>query len=333
MANTFRAYQLTKKDEKVVGTVQELTIDDLPEGEVLIKVHYSSINYKDAMANTDNSAIVKKYPFIPGIDLVGEVVESADDQFEEGDRVIATSYDIGVSHDGGFSEYARVSSAWVLALPEGLTMKEAMLYGTAGFTAALSVDRLERNGLTPEQGKVLVTGATGGVGSFAIAMLAQRGYAVTASSGKEEAVDFLKSIGASEVIGRDAVYEEKVRALDKQQWSAAVDPVGGQTLASILSKLNYDGAVAVSGLTGGIKVPTSVYPFILRGVSLLGVDSVYTPMSKRKEIWNRMATDLKPAPSILDTILHKEITLDQLSEVLPTLLEGKSLGRIIVRLQ
>ncbi|CQR46033.1 Putative quinone oxidoreductase YhfP [Paraliobacillus sp. PM-2] len=333
MVDTFRAYQLTKENEKVVGVVKELTIDDLPEGEVLIKVHYSSVNYKDAMANTDNSAIVKKYPFIPGIDLVGEVVESADDQFEEGDQVIATSYNIGVSHDGGFSEYARVSSAWVLPLPEGLTMKEAMLYGTAGFTAALSVDRLERNGLTPNQGEVLVTGATGGVGSFAIAMLAKRGYRVTASSGKEEAVSFLKSIGAKEVIGRNDVYEEKVRALDKQKWSAAVDPVGGQTLAAILSKLNYDGAVAVSGLTGGIKVPTSVYPFILRGVSLLGVDSVYTPMSKRKEIWNRMATDLKPATDVLDTIMHKEISLDQLSEVLPTLLEGKSLGRIIVRVQ
>ncbi|MFB1049755.1 acryloyl-CoA reductase [Paraliobacillus sp. JSM ZJ581] len=333
MVDTFHAYQLTKEDEKVIGTVKQITVNDLPEGEVLIKVHYSSINYKDAMANMDNSAIVKSYPFIPGIDLVGEVVESADDQFESGDPVIATSYGIGVSHDGGFSEYARVSSAWVLALPEGLTMKEAMLYGTAGFTAALSVDRLERNGLTPDQGKVLVTGATGGVGSFAIAMLAHRGYHVTASSGKENAVDFLKSIGASEVIGRDDVYEEKVRALDKQDWSAAVDPVGGQTLASILSKLNYDGAVAVSGLTGGVKVPTSVYPFILRGVSLLGIDSVYTPMSKRKAIWNRMATDLKPSTTILDTILHKEITLDQLSEVLPTLLEGKSLGRIIVRLQ
>lgn len=332
MIDTFRAYQLSKTDNQVTGAVKSLTINDLPEGEVLIKVHYSSINYKDAMANMNDSAIVKNYPFVPGIDLVGEVVESADDQFSEGDSVIATSYEIGVTHDGGFSEYARVPSTWVLPLPEGISMKEAMIYGTAGFTAALSIDRLEQNGLTPEQGNVLVTGATGGVGSFAIAMLKKKGYSVIASSGKETAVEFLKNIGAEAVITREEVYEEKVRALDKQQWAAAVDPVGGQTLASIISKLQYDGAVAVSGLTGGIKVPTSVYPFILRGVRLLGVDSVYTPMNKRKTVWTRMATDLKPSESVLDTILNKEVRLENLPEVLPTLLDGKSLGRIIVRI-
>ncbi|WP_079710454.1 acrylyl-CoA reductase family protein [Paraliobacillus ryukyuensis] len=332
MVETFRAYQLIKENDQVKGEVRELTEDDLPEGELLIKVHYSSINYKDAMANMQDSPIVKEYPFVPGIDLAGEVVESSDDQFQKGDKVIATSYEIGVSHDGGYSEYARVSSALVIPLPTNLSLKEAMLYGTAGLTAALSVNRLEKNGLTPDEGKVLVTGATGGVGSFAIAMLAKKGYHVVASSGKAEAVDFLKAIGAKEVIGREDVQDEKIRPVSKQQWAAAVDPVGGKTLASILSKLEYNGAVAVSGLTGGVQVPTSVYPFILRGVSLLGVDSVYTPMQARKEAWERAASDLKPNEQVMETILNKEVGLDDLSEVLPTLLEGKSLGRIIVRL-
>ncbi|GAA5416003.1 putative quinone oxidoreductase YhfP [Paraliobacillus ryukyuensis] len=332
MVETFRAYQLIKENDQVKGEVRELTEDDLPEGELLIRVHYSSINYKDAMANMQDSPIVKEYPFVPGIDLAGEVVESSDDQFQKGDKVIATSYEIGVSHDGGYSEYARVSSDLVIPLPTNLSLKEAMLYGTAGLTAALSVNRLEKNGLTPDEGKVLVTGATGGVGSFAIAMLAKKGYHVVASSGKAEAVDFLKAIGAKEVIGREDVQDEKIRPVSKQQWAAAVDPVGGKTLASILSKLEYNGAVAVSGLTGGVQVPTSVYPFILRGVSLLGVDSVYTPMQARKEAWERAASDLKPNEQVMETILNKEVGLDDLSEVLPTLLEGKSLGRIIVRL-
>ncbi|WP_117161071.1 acryloyl-CoA reductase [Paraliobacillus sp. X-1268] len=331
MTKTFKAYQLTKENETVTGRVTTLTTNDLPEGEVLIKVHYSSINYKDAMANTNNSVIVKNYPQIPGIDLVGEVVESADDQFEEGDHVIATSYGIGVTHDGGYSEYARVGSEWVLPLPNGLSMKDAMLFGTAGFTAALSIDRLEKNGLTPDKGQVLVTGATGGVGSIAVAMLAHKGYNVAASTGKSEATDFLKKLGAEEVITREAVFDGEVHAVAKPQWAAAVDPVGGKTLASILSKLHYDGGVAVSGLTGGVEVPTFVYPFILRGISLIGIDSVNFPMNGRKEIWDRVATDLKPNKDILEIILNKEIGLDQLADELPTLIAGKALGRTIVK--
>jgi len=332
MATTFKAYQLTKENEQVEGKVTDLTIHDLPEGEVLIKVHYSSINYKDAMANMQKSAIVKQYPFIPGIDIAGEVVESADDRFEIGQHVIATSYDIGVTHDGGYSEYARLSSEWVLPLPQGLTVKEAMLFGTAGFTAALSIDRLEKNGLTPDKGQVLVTGASGGVGSMAIAMLAKKGYDVVASTGKVEEADFFKKIGANEVVDREAVYEEKVRVLDKQKWAAAIDPVGGQTLASILSKLKYDGAVAVSGLTGGVKVPTTVYPFILRGISLLGVDTVYCPMELRNKIWRRIANDLKPSKHAMQTILRQEIGLENLATELPTMIEGKSLGRTVVKI-
>ena len=275
MEKNFRAFIVDKQNGQFDANVDMLSVNDLPDGEVLLEVHYSSVNYKDGLASVDNSTIVKSYPFVPGIDMAGVVVESTDERFQAGDKVIATSYEIGVTHFGGYSEYARVKADWIVPLPNGMTLKEAMVYGTAGFTAALSIQRLEQVGFTPDSGKVLVTGATGGVGSLAIAILAKLRFDVVASTGKETAHHFLKQLGAKEVISRDEVFEEKVRALDKQQWAAAVDPVGGQTLASILSKLNYGGAVAVSGLTGGTKVPTAVFPFILRGVSLLGVDSVY----------------------------------------------------------
>lgn len=332
MNEHFKAFRLEKDGEDVLSYVKDLTFNDLPEGEVLIRVHYSGINYKDALAHLTKSPIVKHYPFTPGIDLAGEVVESADDRFQEGDQVIATSYDIGVTHDGGYSEYARVKSEWVLPLPSGLTLKESMILGTAGLTAALSIDQLEQNGLSPEKGKVLVTGATGGVGSIATAMLANKGYHVVASSGKADATEFLTKLGAAEVIDRNDVVGEKLRSMDRQTWAAAVDPVGGETLASILSKLNYNGAVAVSGLAGGVRVPTTVHPFILRGVRLLGIDSVYFPMTYRKDVWERMAQDLKLSTDNFLTILNKEISLEDLSENLPILLEGQSRGRIVVKI-
>lgn len=333
MNGHFKAFRLEKDGEDVLGFVKDLTFSDLPEGEVLIRVHYSGINYKDALAHLTKSPIVKHYPFTPGIDLAGEVVESADDRFQEGDQVIATSYEIGVTHDGGYSEYARVKSEWVLPLPSGLTLQESMILGTAGLTAALSVDQLEQNGLSPEKGKVLVTGATGGVGSIATAMLANKGYHVVASSGKADATEWLAKLGAAEVIGRSDVVGEKLRSMDRQTWAAAVDPVGGETLASILSKLNYNGAVAVSGLAGGVRVPTTVHPFILRGVRLLGIDSVYFPMTYRKDVWARMADDLKLSNDNFATILNKEISLADLSENLPILLEGQSRGRIVVKVK
>lgn len=331
MNQIFKAYRLNKDDQEVTRGVQQITELDLPEGEVLIKVHYSSVNYKDAMANMTESPIIKTYPATPGIDLAGVVVESVDDRFSEGDPVIVTSYDLGVSHDGGYSEYARVKSEWVLPLPEGMTLKQAMIYGTAGFTAALSVDQLQAQQITPDQGPVLVTGASGGVGSMATAMLANLGYQVEASTGKSSAHDLLKQLGASDIVDRETVTGEKLRVIDKQIWAGAVDPVGGDTLAAIISKLKYNGAVAASGLTGGIKVPTNVYPFILRGVRLIGIDSVYCPMEKRQEIWKRMATDLKLTDQQFELITNREITLEQLEETLPQLLEGKSLGRIIVK--
>lgn len=329
MIESFRALVVNKQEDQFSISIESLTIKDLPQGEVLIRVHYSGINYKDSLAAIPNGNIVKSYPFVPGIDLAGIVVSSNDSKFKEGDKVIATSYDIGVSHFGGYSEYARIPSKWVVPLPKGLTLKEAMILGTAGFTAALSVQRLLEHGLSPEAGKVLVTGATGGVGSIAVSILSKLGFDVEASTGKESATEFLKKLGASSVISRSEVYDGKVKPLGKQRWAAAIDPVGGESLASILSQLNYGGSVAVSGLTGGTKIPATVFPFILRGIHLLGIDSVFCPMAQRIKTWNHLATDFKIN---LEYLLQREINLDQLSDALQTPLKGQSKGRVIVKL-
>lgn len=329
MAENFKALVVNNEDEFTVN-VKELSVNDLPEGDVLLKVEYSSINYKDSLAAIPDGNIVKSYPFVPGIDLAGTVISSENPQFKEGDQVIATSYEIGVTHFGGYSEYARIPSEWLVPLPEGLSLKEAMVIGTAGFTAALSVQRLEENNVTPDKGKVLVTGATGGVGSFAVSILSKLGYEVEASTGKESEHDFLTSLGATSIVPREEVYDGKVRALGKQKWVAAVDPVGGEPLASVLSQIHYGGSVAVSGLTAGTKLPSTVFPFILRGVNLLGIDSVYCPMDTRLKVWNRLATDFKP--DNLEQLIQQEITLEQLPEALPTLLKGQAKGRTIVKL-
>jgi putative YhdH/YhfP family quinone oxidoreductase len=296
----------------------------------LIRVHYSSVNYKDSLATIANGNIVSTYPFVPGIDLAGTVVSSDDDRFQEGDEVIATSYEIGVTHFGGYSEYACIPAQWIVRVPKGLTLKEAMIIGTAGFTAALSIIRLEEQDVSPEKGKVLVTGATGGVGSFAVSILSKLGYNVEASTGKESEHEYLKKIGAATIVSREEVYDGKIRALSKQKWAAAVDPVGGEPLASLLSQIQYGGSVAVSGLTAGTKLPTTVFPFILRGINLLGIDSVYCPMETRVKIWNRLATDFKS--NHLEVLLQQEVPLEQLPEILPTLLKGQARGRILVKL-
>lgn len=330
MEENFKALVVNKTETDFSVQIQPLVFNDLPNGNVLIKVAYSSINYKDGLAATPNGKIVRHYPFVPGIDLAGTVVSSSDSRFREGDHVIATSYEIGVTHFGGYSEYAQIPADWIVPLPQNLTLREAMIYGTAGFTAALSIVRLEENGLTTEKGKVLVTGATGGVGSLAAAMLAKLGYQVTASTGKTSEHEFLTGLGVSEIISREEVFNGKIKALDKQFWAAAVDPVGGQTLAAILSKITYGGSVAVSGLAGGTDVPATVFPFILRGVNLLGIDSVYCPMETRQKVWQRMATEFKPEQ--LSNLVQKEVSLEQLPEALPTLLKGQARGRIIVKI-
>ncbi|ERM18863.1 acryloyl-CoA reductase [Brevibacillus laterosporus] len=329
MQDIYRALVLDVVNGQSNMQIQERSIADLPEGEVTIRVAYSSVNFKDGMATLPNR-IIRKYPMVPGIDLAGIVIASTDERYQEGDQVIATSYEIGVSHPGGFSEIARVPAKWVVPLPDGLTMKEAMILGTAGFTAALSIIRLEENGLSKEQGPVLVTGSTGGVGSVAVDILAKNGYKVSASTGKESEHAYLKELGATTILHRNEVVAVDDKPMRQQLWAGAVDPVGGKTLEYLLSTMKYGGSVALSGLTGGTDVSTSVYPFILRGVNLLGIDSVYCPMNQRKMVWERLASDMKP--NHLTDQMVKEITLEELPKTLSQILEGQIRGRTIVKL-
>lgn len=329
MTNMFQALIVDKTDSSFSLNIQSLSLEDLPDGDVTIKVAYSSVNYKDGLATIPDEKVVNQYPFIPGIDLAGTVVASDDSRFKAGDEVIATSYDIGVSHFGGFSEYARIKADWIVPLPDGLTLKEAMAYGTAGFTAALSIQQLEEHGVTPDKGKVVVTGATGGVGSLSVAMLAKLGYHVIASTGKQSEHDYLKNLGAKEIISREDVNPEKVRPLDEQKWIGAIDTVGGDTLAALLSQTAYGGTVTVCGNAGGFKVPTTVFPFILRGINLIGIDSVYCPMDVRKPLWKRMATELKPNSLLTD--IGQEITLAELPETLTSILKGQIRGRTLIK--
>lgn len=331
MQEKFRALVVDKAESGDVSTeVRELSIDQLPKGEVTIRAAYSSVNYKDGLASIPNGNIARMYPLILGIDVAGTVVTSSDARFKEGDNVLVTGFELGVAHYGGFSEYVRVPAEWVVPLPSGLTLKEAMAYGTAGFTAALSVQRLEESGVTPEKGEVLVTGATGGVGSLAVAMLAEKGYDVVASTGKDAEHGYLRELGVKEIVTREEMSPETFKPIGKPRWAGAVDPVGGKTLAYILSTTKYGGAVAVSGLTGGTSVPTSVFPFILRGVNLLGIDSVYCPMEIRLPLWERMANDLKP--NGLEAGIVHEITLNELPQTLARILQGQIRGRAIVKL-
>ncbi|QQZ59406.1 acryloyl-CoA reductase [Paenibacillus sonchi] len=329
MTETFKAL-VVDKGETFSLAVQPLSLEKLPAGEVLIRVAYSSVNYKDGLASIPNGKIVRSYPFIPGIDLSGTVVSSADPRFHEGQAVIANGYGIGVSHYGGFSEYARIPAEWVMPLPAGLSLREAMIYGTAGFTAAMSIQALEAHSAAPDKGNVLVTGATGGVGGTAVAMLAKKGYQVTASTGRADAAGYLKTLGAAEIISREEVSGGSGKPLDKQLWQAAVDSVGGAPLAALLSKIAYGGSVAASGLTAGTAVPATVLPFILRGVSLLGIDTVACPIEQRIQIWERMASDLKPER--LDALVDREVTLTELPAALEDILASNTRGRVLVRL-
>jgi acrylyl-CoA reductase (NADPH) len=325
---TFQAIIVDNLDGHFGAGVRPLTTRDLPEGELLLRIEYSSINYKDALALSPTGGIVRSYPHVPGIDLAGVVESSASPLFRPGDRVLVTGYELGVSHYGGYAEYARIPAAWAVPIPDGLTSREAMAIGTAGLTAALSIQALQDNGVKPGDGPVLVTGATGGVGSMAVSILSRLGYEVTASTGKQEKHNQLITLGASQVISRSELLPEKVRPLDKQLWSGAVDCVGGASLPYILSTTRYGGTVAASGLTGGAGWAATVYPFILRGVRLIGIDSVYAPMELRQLLWGRLASEWKPN-ALQD--LTREITLEQVPETAAQLLEGRSAGRTIVR--
>jgi putative YhdH/YhfP family quinone oxidoreductase len=321
MATTtsFRAFEAPPR------AVTALSLGDLPPDGVLIEVRWSSVNYKDALAASPNGRVARISPLVPGVDLSGTVVDAGGDIAAGGD-VIAHGYEIGVSRHGGYAEYARVPADWLVPLPKGLDLHDAMVIGTAGFTAALSVVALEERGLRPGDGPVLVTGATGGVGSVAVSILAGRGYEVVASTGKAWGADYLQRLGASEVIDRGTLAQPG-KPLEPTVWAAAVDCVGGVTLANVLARIRYGGAVAASGLTGGADLPATVMPFILRGVSLLGIDSVQTPIDRRRRVWERLGTDLKPAG--LDD-MTREIGLAELDLTLSTILEGGLTGRTIV---
>ncbi len=303
-----------------------MTLDELDAGEVVIKTAYSSVNYKDALAATGIGKIVRRYPCVGGIDLSGTVVSSSDGRFKSSDEVICTSYDLAMAHDGGYASYARVPAEWVVPLPPGLTLFDAMAIGTAGYTSALAVHLLEHNGMAPGNGKVVVNGATGGCASLAIDMLAQLGYRVTAVTGKTGEHAYLKKIGASEVVGREAL-QPGTRPLEKGVWAAAFDAVGGDQLAALTRSMQQHGVIASFGNAGGIELHTTVLPFILRGVRLIGVDSGYTPMDIRRRVWQRLASDLKPRH--LNDIVHT-IALDELQPAFDKMLKQQSKGRIVV---
>jgi NADPH2:quinone reductase len=324
---TFQAFRVFDEGGTIQGRLVEATTDELSAGNVVIKAAYSSVNYKDALAATDRR-IIRTFPLIGGIDVSGTVETSADPRFKAGDQVLVTGYDLGVASDGGYSQYVRVPADWVVRIPAGLSALDVMAIGTAGFTAAMSIVELERNGLKPGAGPVIVTGATGGVGSLAVQCLVALGYEVTALTGKNGEHDYLRSIGASHVLPRSTV-TPSARPLEKATWAGAVDPVGGDTLAWLLRTMAYRGAVAASGLTGGMEVHTTVAPFILRGVKLLGIDSVLCPMDQRLTTWQRLATDMKPAHLVASI---REIGLRDLAEAFATLLKGEARGRFVVKL-
>jgi acrylyl-CoA reductase (NADPH) len=325
---SFRAFRIYEADGKSEGRLVDATLDDLSPGDVVMQTAYSSVNYKDALAGTGAGKIIRRFPLIGGIDAAGTVLESTDPRFEKGDEVIATGHDLGVAHDGGFSQVVRVPGDWLVPLPDGMTLFEAMAIGTAGFTAALSIHEMERNGLTPESGPVIVTGATGGVGSCAVEQLAQLGYRVTALTGKDDAHDYLKELGAAEVLSRNTL-EMGTRPLEKATWAGAVDAVGGTILAWLTRTMAYNGCIASSGLTAGVELNTTVLPFILRGVKLLGIDSVMCGAEIRAEVWTRLAGDLKSKHT--NRIAH-EIGLEGLPEAFKTLLASQAKGRFVVKL-
>ncbi len=325
----FRAFVAEKVGDGVVRGVREFAAADLPDGEVDVRVAWSSVNYKDGLATIPNGKVARISPLVPGIDLAGTVIASRSSEVAVGAEVIAHGYELGVSRHGGFAEYARVPAGWVVPLPDGLTLREAMAVGTAGFTAALSVARLEANGLDPADGPVLVTGASGGVGRTALAILVERGYEAWAATGKPAAHAELLALGAAGILPREEVTADSPRPLESERWAAAVDSVGAATLPYILRTLRWGGAVAASGNTSGAPLSTTVFPFILRGVSLLGIDSAQVPIADRRRLWDRIAGDLRPRD--LGAALS-EVDLDGLEAALDGILGGQARGRWIVRI-
>lgn len=324
----FQAYRIFSEDGRTVARFTGMAVDQLDPGQVVIRAAYSSVNYKDALAATGAGRVIRRFPCNGGIDVSGTVASSSDPRFKTGEEVICTSYDMGVSHDGGFAGYVRVPADWVVPLPAGLSLHEAMCLGTAGYTAGLGVELMELNGLAPAAGKVVVTGATGGVSSLAIDMLARKGYHVVAVTGKDAEHGYLKQLGAKEVLARSAIDWASTRPMEKALWAGAVDSVGGEQLSWLIRSMQQDGVIASIGNAGGFEFKSTVLPFILRGVRLLGCDSGYTPMALRCKVWGRLAGDLKPLH--LKDIVH-DIGFDQLPPVFEELVKGQVRGRYVVR--
>ncbi|MAP07395.1 MAG: oxidoreductase [Rhodopirellula sp.] len=324
-----RGVLVTKNDKDISATLQDIDEQQLPEGNVTVRVHWSSFNYKDVLAITGKMPVIRSYPMVPGIDLAGVVESSDDDRYQVGQEVLVTGYGIGEAHWGGYAELARVPGDWLVPLPEGLTMRQSMAIGTAGFTAMLCVMALERGGVTPDHGPILVTGAGGGVGSVAIGLLSKLGYEVAAVSGRPEAADYLKELGASEVLPRSE-FSQPSKPLGKERWAGAVDVVGSHTLANICASTKYDGIVTACGLAGGMEFPATVAPFILRGVTLVGIDSVQCKQPRRSEAWQRLVEDLDLAK--LETMTN-EIQLDDVIETAKNWGQSDHRGRVVVAVQ
>ena len=328
---SFKALRIHEEENTFRRAIERRDTNDLPEGDVLVRVHYAGLNYKDALSATGNKGVTRKYPHTPGVDASGVVEESSDSRFSPGQEVIVTSYDLGMNTDGGFAEYIRVPADWVVPLPEALTLKQSMVLGTGGYTAALALYKMEQSGQKPEMGKIVVTGATGGVGSMAVAILAKAGYDVIASTGKESAHEYLKQLGATDIVNRAEVDDESGKPLLRPKWAGAIDTVGGNTLATLLKACGRNGSVATCGLVASPKLPTSVFPFILNGVNLLGVDSAETPREIRLDIWNRLAADWNINEHLESATT--DATLEELKDTyLDMILAGKTKGRVVVSL-
>lgn len=326
---TFKAFRIHEVDGRIVARFDDIALDQLAAGEVVVRVRYSTINYKDALAATGAGRILRRFPLVAGIDLAGDVVSSADARYKPGDPVLVTGCGLSETHDGGYAEYARVAAEWVIPLPRGLSLEDSMKLGTAGFTAALAIERMEQNGQQPHNGPIVVTGASGGVGSLAIDMLAGRGYQVVAVSGKPAADEYLTGIGAARILRRQDVNPGK-RPLETALWAGAIDNVGGELLAWLTRTVDYGGNIASIGLAASAELHTTVLPFILRAVNLLGINSVATPRALRLKVWERTATDLKPRN--LDRICARAIRFEELPGAFADYTAGTVVGRTLVRI-
>lgn len=326
---TYKAFVVREnEDGSFSRAIESKNVEELPQGEVLIQVKYAALNYKDALSSSGHKGISRNFPHTPGVDACGIVVECTTEDFKKGDEVIVTSYDFGMNTSGGFQEYIRVPAKWPVLKPKALSLEESMILGTGGFTAALSLYKMEQNGQSPEMGKILVTGSTGGVGSMAVALLSQNGYEVIAATGKKEAYEYLRKLGASEIISREAVDDKSGRPLLRSQWAGAIDTVGDNTLATCIKACGRNGSIAVCGLVASPDLETTVYPFILNGVNVLGIETAETPRKIRLKIWELLAKEWKPKQ--LDQ-MKKVIQLQELEPYIQSMLKGQSKGRVIVK--